>query len=144
MADGKKYKYAIDEQVWIEGANGVRKRVHITANSLAEASKKIDAWTQKLGGGNAPAGPTVREFSEEWLKKYVDPRELAPKSGSMYPDMLRIYILPVIGDIPLAKLTAGDCQAVLANMGRKAKSYQHKCQVVLQALIRSAVQNDER
>lgn len=51
-----------------------------------------------------PVRHTVRSFSELWMQEYIAPN-LAPTTAKSYRHFLDTRILPVLGDIPLKRLT---------------------------------------
>lgn len=59
---------------------------------------------QRDTGIDAPSGRlTVADYLQQWLSTYSQPN-LAPKTHIRYEQLIRIHIVPVLGNIPLSKL----------------------------------------
>ncbi|MFO7172598.1 MAG: tyrosine-type recombinase/integrase [Bacillota bacterium] len=76
-----------------------------------ERKAEVSAWrVQKLAElrqGNLVAKPseqTVQEFMEHWISTTLV-HEVKPSTVNLYREMLRYYIGPGLGKVPLAKLT---------------------------------------
>jgi integrase len=69
------------------------------------ATAWLDALRTDLGRGMTPAQvvgtDTLREYSERWLRE----RTLRPRSIELYQGLLTHYLLPDLGDLPLASLS---------------------------------------
>ena len=136
-------KYPYDYFTTIEGRKG-KQRVHITGYTEQETREKEAVWAKRLESGYYGSGMiTVREWTEKWYEDKIKSRKMTEKSRSMYPTIINRWILPVIGDIPLERLTAYDCQLCIDRMNAQSKSYQKKCKSILQAIVKSAY-NAER
>jgi integrase len=83
-----------------------------------------------------PGRVTTGAFLERWLKDYAQART-APKTSKRYGELLRLCVLPVIGDIPLAKLRPSHIQAVHGQViasGRSPRTALHVHRVLKEAL----------
>jgi integrase len=64
---------------------------------------------------------TVGEWLEEWLAVYIEPRvrdgELAASTAAGYRGHVRRYLIPALGKIELARLSAADVTALYLRMG---------------------------
>ena len=59
---------------------------------------------QRDTGIDAPSGRlTVADYLQQWLSTYSQPN-LAPKTHIRYEQLIRIHMVPVVGNIPLTKL----------------------------------------
>jgi len=53
-----------------------------------------------------PDGPSLAAFADRWLqRRRVRGRLLAPNTVALYRVLLRVHILPALGQVPLAELT---------------------------------------
>ncbi len=58
-----------------------------------------------------PASPRLREFAARFDREHVAPY-LKPKTQRQYRDCLRLYLLPTLGDLPMAEITRARVAAV--------------------------------
>ncbi len=59
---------------------------------------------QREGGVDSPPGRmTVGRFLDYWLSTYARPR-VAPKTFQRYEQLVRVHLVPSLGEIPLTKL----------------------------------------
>ena len=97
---------------------------------------------------------TVREFSEMWLRNYVQPKvrkagaakqkgTITKKSYEMYTQKLEGFILPAIGKLKLKRVNNINCQAILTKMKADGYSYStcNKVKIVLNAMFAQAVKS---
>ncbi len=136
MSKKTTYKYAIDRHVTVRGKYREIKR-HVRAKSDEEFAR-IKSDLQAQADRPEMVDPTVREWSEVWLKEYNIAGGITKKAYEMYPRMLRLYILPVIGDRLLSTITEDDCDRIVMGMRGKSKSYQHQMLIVLRAMLKQA------
>ncbi len=68
-----------------------------------------------------PVRLTVADLLSRWLTEYVD-AELAPSTAQGYRDMSARYVLPVLGNVPLSKLTPDHLQRLYSRMRRRGLS----------------------
>ena len=83
-----------------------------------------------------PGRLTVAGFLERWLKDYAQPRT-APKTALRYSELMRLHVIPVIGEIPLAKLKPMHIQAVQGEIlakGLSGRTALHVHRVLKEAL----------
>src|ERR1039458_9172601 len=108
--------YRRDDGLWVirvQLADG--KRIACYGKTLAEAKRKAEAkkgeWrpvADAAGAALAPEGPTQRRAS------------MKPQGWAAYERALRLHILPVLGDVPVAGVTErhlGDLYVKLAAQG---------------------------
>lgn len=84
------------------------RRVYVYGETRAEVVEKLRGLTEqarKTGGRLPTAGKmTVQAFLTDWLDQ-AKPR-LRPKTVENYERTIRLHIVPSLGGLPLAKLTA--------------------------------------
>ena len=96
---------------------------------------------QRETGIDAPPGRlTVAEFLQRWLTSYAKPNT-APKTYQRYEELVRIHIVPVLGEVPLSKLRPLHVQAVYREVNRKGRSARTAlhCHRVLREALQHAV-----
>jgi hypothetical protein len=83
---------------------------------LAEARVAIDrgTWVDPSAGSI-----TLRDYSSRWLADRV---QLRPRTAELYEGVLRLHILPVLGDSALAALTPGRIRTWHAEHRRSSRS----------------------
>lgn len=106
-----------------------------------EAQQRADrsrgSWMDPRGGKL-----TLRAFAEQWMNQKSD---LTPATRVLYEGELRLHILPVLGDIELARLSPSDVRNWHAAMSKKAKPGPvgvAKCYRLLRAILNTAVDDE--
>jgi integrase len=80
---------------------------------------------------------TIRKWADVWL---AGARNLSPRTVELYREDLDRYILPALGDVPLARLSAEDIDAYLAEQSAKlAPSSVHRHYRTIHRLCEVAV-----
>lgn len=106
---------------------------------LARERRKIDldAWeppSKAVAEAKAKA-VTVEEFSRIW----IDQRPLKPRTTSMYNDLLRLHIGPVLGKVPVKNLTHEAVRAWFASLGSEHPRRNSQAYSLLHAILKTAV-----
>jgi integrase len=91
-------------------------------------------------GVERPAGKlTVAEYLERWMTDYVEPN-LAPKTTSVYRDVIRNHFVPALGSLDLVALRPSHIQSLYTRMlGRLSKRSVLRYHQVLHAALHQAV-----
>jgi integrase len=99
-----------------EKGKRLRKFVSVKG-SKAEAQKKLRELLTALDKGLPldSSKATVGEFLETWLRDYAE-TNTSLRTVEGYREKIRNYVLPNIGNVPLAKLTPQHIQAIYASM----------------------------
>lgn len=124
---------------WTE--RGTRRRVTVTADTQAEAKRRLRKKVQEIEAGTgteASAKTTVRTWAMEWLG--IVERQLAPNSLNATRSGVNRWIVPTIGHRRIGDLTPFDIRAV-ADAQRKAgksSSTQRRTHSVLMQLLKAA------
>ena len=114
--------------------------------SVKGTKKDADAVLMRLlheratGLDLEPGRVTVAGFIERWLQDYAQPNT-APKTFIRYSELMRLHVIPVIGDIPVSKLRPLHVQAVQGQALAKGLSARTVLHVhrVLKEVLRHAV-----
>jgi integrase len=86
-----------------------------TAPTFAEAQKAMARLQRQVDEDQHPKTDiTVRQAIEQWL----DVAQLAETTRERYDDLIRLYILPIFGDLPAAKLDAELLERYYARLHR--------------------------
>ncbi len=93
---------------------GKRRRKRLTAATKREVEALIAATIQAAQGGFTDAGrATVREYLARWQEDAAPTLRAATRRR--YADLIRLHILPQLGNVRLAKLSPADVQRLYSN-----------------------------
>ncbi len=93
---------------------GKRRRKRLTAPTKREVERLIASTIQAAQTGFTDAGRvTVREFLDRWLDAAAP--TLRPATRRRYADLVRLHILPTVGNVKVAKLGPADVQRLYAD-----------------------------
>ena len=95
-------------------ATGKRRQKRLTAATRREIEALVVATIQAAQGGFTDAGrATVRDYLPRWQEAAAP--TLRPATRRRYADLIRLHILPVLGNVKLAKLSPADVQRLYAD-----------------------------
>jgi integrase len=114
--EGGIYKRAEDDR-WVGSlsigyAGGKRQRRYVYGKTRREVQDKLAALRRAHEDG-LPVGPeklTMGAYLQQWLENSARPT-IRPKTYASYAEILRLYIMPDLGHIPLTKLRPPELQA---------------------------------
>jgi integrase len=91
---------------------GARRRVTVTANTEADAKRKLRDKRLALerDGGSTSKRTTVKQWADEWLP--IVERKVRPKTYSGHHSAVTRWIVPAIGHVPLEAITPRDIRKV--------------------------------
>jgi hypothetical protein len=93
---------------------GKRIRRKVTGRTKQEVRDKLRALHQELDAGiRSPAGYTVRQAVEDWLREGLDGR--SERTRALYEGLLE-PVLEIIGSRPLRELSTGDVRSALGQL----------------------------
>jgi integrase len=81
-------------QLWRSVAGSKREAETLLVQLLHQKSTGVDA---------APGRITVADYLQRWLRTYALPNT-APKTSQRYEQLIRVHLVPVLGNLPLSKL----------------------------------------
>lgn len=105
--------------------------------STVRADMERGTWVNPIAGK-----VTLREYSTTWLEQRPD---LRPRTVELYEGELRLHILPVLGDLELAKITptkVRDWHAGMLKAGKPGPTTVAKCYRLLHAILNTAVADE--
>jgi integrase len=103
---------------------------------LSQERRKIDLGT--WGAVERSDGITLRDYSRRWL----DQRQLRPRTAKHYESMLDRLILPDLGDLKLVTLTPAKVREWHAGLGSVHKTRNAHTYALLHAICATAVQDE--
>lgn len=114
----KRYKssYTIVLNLGIDPTSGKRKQEWISVKGTKkDAEKKLAELLHQLDNGTfiKPGKTTVAEFLEKWLSDYAQPK-LSPRAFERYESIVRVHLIPGLGNIPLTQLKPEHLQRLYA------------------------------
>ncbi len=125
-------------------ASGKRRQLW---RSVAGTKKEAEALLvqllhQKSTGIDAPPGRiTVAEYLQQWLTVYALPNT-APTTSRRYEQLIRVHLIPTLGNLPLAKLRPlhiQDAYQRILSTGLSARTVL-QCHRVLRKALQHALQ----
>ena len=127
-------------------ATGRRKQHFETVKgNKGAAQKRMTELLRQLDTNSfiKPIKTTVKTYLEQWLQDYVKPN-LSPRSYERYESVIRVHILPSLGNIPLTKLQPSHIQRLYStklNEGLASRSvlYIHR---ILHKALQTAIKTD--
>lgn len=124
---------------WTE--RGTRRRVSVTADTQAEAKRRLRKKIQDLEAGaiaDASGRATVKAWSDQWLP--MAERALSPHSMTATRSAVGKWIVPTIGHRRFEQLNPADVRAVLDAQRKagKSSSTQRRTHSVLMKMLKAA------
>jgi integrase len=140
--EGGIYKRAEDDR-WVGSLSlgyegGKRRRRYVYGKTRREVQDKL-ATLRRAHEDGLPVGPeklTLDTYLQQWLENSARPT-IRPKTYASYAEILRLYIVPDLGHIPLTKLRPPDVQAWMNKRlasGLSARTVQYAHAVLRRAL----------
>lgn len=108
-----------------------------------EVIGKLKAAMSDMEDGNwvEPSKMTVAEWFTVWLRDYQT--HITPRTIQTYSGVIRLHIVPIIGNIKMAKLTSVHVRRVISVMNEKGLSanYIHHTHGVMSVAFNAAVES---
>ena len=123
---------------------GKPKQQYFYGKTRSEVKEKLDLAKAKrqLGVYIEPHKTTLGEWMDAWLEGYMK-QSLRPTTYSSYEMLIRLYLKPTLGNIPLRKLQAGDIQAclvdLLQNGGKDGKGLSKRTVQYTRTILKAAL-----
>lgn len=92
---------------------GKRDQRYVHARTQRDCRKKLEELQAEIAEGGAPLDrrTTVQQWSQEWLRKIVKP-DVDPNTYDTYASLVRVWIVPTIGQKSVHSLRPSDIRAV--------------------------------
>lgn len=107
-------------------ADGKRRQVFITVHGTKrDAEAKLQEMLTSLHKGEfvKPVQETVGAFLQRWLETYAS-CSTSPRTLRDYKGIVRRYLVPYLGPVPLSRLRPDHVQSLYADMNRRGLSAQ--------------------
>jgi integrase len=110
-------------RLWVTGPDGekMRKRFTVKAKSKREAEKEYARIRSEIDRGTYidATDLTVREYLEKWLEDYAALRQA--KTYERYEELIRLHVVPYLGQIKLCDLKPAHVQSLYARLQREGR-----------------------
>lgn len=106
---------------------------------------KLSLLTPEPEPEAAPAVPTLAQYAAEWVpaRRTVKGAPLGPRTRAQYERTLRMYVLPVLGDLELTAIDRRTVKAWFADLEKTAKpSPRALAYKRLRSILQSAVEDE--
>jgi integrase len=116
-------RYRVRVDSGIDPVTGKRKRPLRTYKTKREAEAGMAQWLGEIERGTAvdPSKMSIGAYLAHWLEADVRPR-VRPSTYSGYERLIRVQLVPRIGDVPLQKLNALHVKECYARMRREPRA----------------------
>jgi len=139
-----KDSYSIVLSLGNDPATGKRRRQWLSVKGTKkDAEKRLAELLRQVDTGTfmKPGKTTVADYLKNWLSDYVKPN-LSPRGFERYESIVRVYLIPALGGMPLIQVRPEHIQkhySAMLNKGLSALSvrYHH---VVLHKALQTALQ----
>jgi integrase len=114
-------RYREDKELWEARFRTDDGRQHsLYAKTRRDVQERLRAALTRTDGGIRPVSQvlTVDAWLDEWLAGSVESR-LRPTTAENYATILRLYVRPAIGKVPLAKLTPEHVQRMMVALAAR-------------------------
>ena len=132
-------RYAVSVTLRSPGGEPQRKFFYSTV-SKEDARRKADEY---LHGAKIDPEITVEAWAEEWILRYKEGKVRENTINDTYKDIIKRYVVPAFGKIPIAFITEAQLQHFLNGIATKySDSVINKIKVNLSGIFESAHYND--
>lgn len=117
------------------------KRYQIVGKSKVEVKEKLVNLEYTLRNGIIESKISTKDWCLEWLQTYK--RNVAKATYRMYEQVIRLYIIPSIGIIPLAKLKETDIMNMLNSLTERGITRKRDVTLLtIKQILDKAISND--
>ena len=135
-----KNTYSIKISLGKDPDTGKYRQRWVTVNgSKKDAEKRLSELLHQLDTGAyvPPGKTTVADYLTKWLSDYAR-ASLTPRSYDRYESIIRVHLLPALGNIPLTQLRVSHIQAhytAILNTGLSPRTVRYHHTVLHKALV---------
>lgn len=143
--------WEVDIRVQLPDGTLIRERKKAPASSKSSAQRWAEARERVLLVHGKPKPvrkeevqqkPTVEEFAPRFLDGYAKANRLKPSGIAAKKTVLRVHLIPLLGDKRLDDITTEDVQRLKAALGHRAAKTVNNVLTVLSVMLRTAVEWD--
>lgn len=109
--------------------------------SFSSMQNLVDLVVEQVKQSMKPKSSKVLfgEYMDEWYHKYKE-RDLNPDTREGYKSLMKVHILPAIGNIPVSDITVADVQRVMD--GCKSASYAKQTKSIINLVLEAAIADE--
>ena len=115
------------------------KRVSVYGHTVAELNEKVKATLASFAAMKNNTGATFREYAA--LQLGFMQKQVSAGTYAGYEEKVRLRMLPLLGDKPMADITPDDIQSVLSAVIPLSQSYYHDVHMLLRRIFTAAKKN---
>ncbi len=133
-----------------ESRNGWKKKSETLrgCSTKKQAKVELEKRMQSVNRTNSSPGENTNLSFERFLRgpweDYLDSKQVKPSTRSSYDSMLKNYLMPLLGELPMREVTPLHVSEVLRKLRRKGLSqkYQRNAYALLKIMFEIAVEHD--
>ncbi len=134
-ADRKRWKV-----LWTENGQRRGPKRFTTKTEAAKFLRGV-AGRVEVGLPGIDSSTAIASLAEQWQRTAPISQGVSTSSMRVYSSVLRLHVLPVVGDLPIKDLKPSNVVEVLASMEARglSKSYQHQAHKVMSGIVKMAM-----
>jgi len=117
---------------------GQRLRRKIKGRTKTEVLRRAGELRRQVEGGAARSGGTVAELARWWLGSVVPAKVESANTIAGYRQIVECHIVPVLGAVPVARLSPEQVDAWLAARSHLSRTYLGRLRSTLAQVLREA------
>jgi hypothetical protein len=142
--------WEVDIRVQLPDGTLIRERKKAPASSKSSAQRWAEArervllvqGKQKSARKEVRATPTLKDFAPRFLDGYAKANRLKPSGIAAKEAILRVHLIPALGDRRLDTITTEDVQRLKAVLGERSPKTVNNVLTVLSVVLKTAVEWD--
>jgi integrase len=144
--EGSVYQRASDG-LWVATFKylGRRRVVYGTTEQEALKKRRLAAKRLATGGTPTPSRATFAAAAQRWISDYSRTLPIGSATRKNYIDVLRLHVLPTIGQLQLETIKASDVAKVMVEMLDKgySASYRHQAHKAISHVFKMTIADGE-
>ncbi len=121
------------------------RRLYFYGATQAEANAKADAARDRVrrAGPVRDSSRTLSQWLDEWVTTFLRASDRAESTKTMHAGYVRVWIIPVLGDIRLDQLNVNDVNRLMLTLKAdgRAEATRRNCYTTLRVALDDAVVN---
>lgn len=143
--------WEVDIRVLLPDGTLVRERKKAPASSKSSAQRWAEARERVLLVQGKPRPikkeevrekPTLKQFASRFLEGYAKANRLKPSGIAAKDSVLRVHLIPLLGNKPLDTIATEDVQRLKSALGERAPKTVNNVLTVLSVVLKTAVEWD--
>ena len=130
-----------------KGDNDMNRRQKLTINGVSQwrsfgsIQELVDMVTAAVKADCEQKSSQIlfKDYMLDWYHRYKE-RELNPDTREGYKSIMKVHIIPEIGDIPISDITVADVQRIMDKM--KSASYAKQTKSIINLVMDAAISDE--